>query len=138
MIKSRDRRFHGSISYLLKRIDSMRNGASGGVYLSLRLYCVRKNDEGIDSMLRNLDDSLRNARLAREAEKSRGPKEPIALVTNPRAYGKFVALDNFLNHKLITYGKDASVVIERARRMGHGSPLVFYCPGKDDEGQIHY
>jgi hypothetical protein len=98
---------------------------------------IREINRVIDNIERSFDGIENSVAIFLKPIEPREPKESIALVTNSRACGKFVALDNFLNHNLITYGKDASVVIKRARRMGYESPLVFYCPGKDEEGLIH-
>ena len=57
--------------------------------------------------------------------------KPRPLVTNKKYLGKYVAMQSFNKKKVIASGKDPDGVIERAKRKGFVSPVVFFVPNRD-------
>lgn len=54
-----------------------------------------------------------------------------ALVANRKYQGKYVAFDDSHDNKIVAYGQNAGVVIEKARQRGVNVPSVVFVPKED-------
>lgn len=41
--------------------------------------------------------------------------------------GKFVAMPNFNDGRVVAFGEDPIKVIEEAKTLGHNNPVIFFC-----------
>lgn len=61
-----------------------------------------------------------------------GKMKPCIMLTDHDKYrGKYVAIKDFFDKQVISYGDNPSVVFDEALRAGSEDPVIFFVPKKD-------
>lgn len=52
-------------------------------------------------------------------------------IDDPMYYGKWVALDDANNKKVVGFGEDPTLLLEKVKKDGYEHGIIIYCPPPD-------